>query len=67
MVCKLLQVPKQGQSKIQASYVRKYLKTRMSLTVFESFGHGKLEKVMEFEKLQRVLTLAILSQANVNF
>ena len=52
MVCKLLQVPKQGQNKIQASYVRKYLKTRMSLTVFDSgsytFGHRKLEKVMEF-------------------
>jgi len=49
------------QNKIQASYVRKYLKTRMILTTFESgsltLGHGKLEKVVEFEKLIRVQTL----------
>ena len=36
VVRKLLQVPKQGQNKIQASCVRKYPKTRMSLTIFES-------------------------------
>ena len=36
-VCgKLLQVSKQGQNKIQASYARKYLKTRMILKIFES-------------------------------
>ena len=29
VVCKLLQASKQGQIKIQASYVRKYPKTRM--------------------------------------
>ena len=35
VVCKLLQMPKLGQ-KIQASHVRKYLETRMSLTIFDS-------------------------------
>ena len=41
-------VDQQGQNKIQASYVRRYPKTR---TIFkggsETLGHGKLEKVME--------------------
>ena len=32
---KLLQVLKQGQNKIQASYVRKYPKRGMILTIFE--------------------------------
>ena len=36
VVHKLLQVSKQGQNKIQASFVRKYPKTRMILTNFES-------------------------------
>ena len=36
VVCKLLQVLNQGQNKIQASYVRKYLKTKMILTIFKS-------------------------------
>ena len=36
VICKLLQVSKQGQNKIQASYVRKYPKTRMILTIFKS-------------------------------
>ena len=36
VVHKLLQVSKQGQNKIQTSYVRKYPKTRMILTNFES-------------------------------
>ena len=36
VVGKLLWVSKQGQNKIQASYARKYPKTRMSLTIFES-------------------------------
>ena len=34
VVGKLLQVSKQGQNKIQASYARKYPKTRISLTIF---------------------------------
>ena len=53
-VYKLLYVSKQAQNKIQTSYGRKYLKTRLILTIFESgsqtLGHGKLAKVMEFEK-----------------
>jgi len=36
VVRKLLQVPEQGENKIQASYVREYPKTRISLTIFES-------------------------------
>ena len=36
VVRKLFQVPKQGQNKIQASYVRKYSKTSIILTIFES-------------------------------
>ena len=36
VVCKLLQLSKQGQNKIQASNVRKYTKTRMILTIFKS-------------------------------
>ena len=36
VVGKLLQVPKQGQNKLQTSYVRKYPKTRMILTIFKS-------------------------------
>jgi len=36
VVRKLLQVSKQGQNKIQASYARKYPKTRMILKIFES-------------------------------
>ena len=47
MYGKLLQVLKKGQ----ASYVRKYPKTRMILTIFESgsetLGHEKVEKVMK--------------------
>ena len=34
VVCKLLQA--RSKDKIQASYVRKYLKTRMTLTIFKS-------------------------------
>ena len=51
VVRKLLEMSKQGQNKIRASYVRKYPKTRMILTIFESgsstLDHRKLEKVME--------------------
>ena len=36
VVRKLLQVSKQGQNKIQASYARKYPKTMMILKSFES-------------------------------
>ena len=36
VVRKLLQVSKQGQNKIRASYVRKYPKTRIILKIFES-------------------------------
>ena len=36
VVHKLLQELKQGQNKIQACYVRKYLKTRVILIIFES-------------------------------
>ena len=63
----LLQVSKQGQNiKIQVGYIRKYPKTRMILTIFESgsltLGPGKLEKfmekIMEFEELKRVWTLS---------
>ena len=59
----LLQVSKQGQNiKIQVGYIRKYPKTRMILTIFESgsltLGPRKLEKfmekIMEFEELKRV-------------
>jgi len=68
VVRKLLQVSKQGQNKIQASYARKYPKTRMILTIFKSgsqtLGHGRLEKIMEkvmrFEKLKRIRTLSTL-------
>ena len=35
VVHKLLQMLKQGQHRLQASYVRKYLKTRMTLINFE--------------------------------
>jgi len=35
VVCELFQVSKQGQNKIQASYIRKYPKTRMILIIFE--------------------------------
>ena len=38
VICNLLQVSKQGQNKAQASYVRKYPKTRMILTIFKSGG-----------------------------
>ena len=51
VVRKLLQVSKQGQNKIQASYARKYPKARMILKIFENgsltLGHGRLENVME--------------------
>ena len=54
MCGKLVQVLKKGQ----ARYLRKYPKTRMIWTIFESgsetLGHEKLEKVVEFEKLKRV-------------
>ena len=36
VVRKLLQVSKQGQNKIQASYLIKYLKTRMTLKIFDT-------------------------------
>ena len=39
VICKLLQVSKQGQNKIQASYVRKYPKTRM---IFYKFWKWQL-------------------------
>ena len=56
VVCKLLEMSKQGQNKIWASYVRKYPKTRMILTIFETgsstLDHRKWQKVMEFEKLK---------------
>ena len=36
VVRRLLQVSKQGQNKIQASYARKYPKARMILKIFKS-------------------------------
>ena len=51
VVCKLLQVSKQGQNAIKARYIRKYPKTRMILRIFEgdsqTLGPRKLEKVLE--------------------
>lgn len=50
---KWLQLSKQGQNKIKASYLRKYPKTRMwmILTIFkncsQTLGPGKLKKVIE--------------------
>ena len=65
MVRKLLQKWKQGQSKLQTSYVRKYPKNKDDFDNyqnwelnFRSWKTGKvMEKVMEFEKLLRVRTL----------
>ena len=42
---KWLQLSKQGQNKIQASYLRKYPKTRINCS--QTLGPGKLKKVIE--------------------